>query len=415
MSEPTGGAARARTAAPRVQIPLGNSWPFAVMAASAIMAIGLVLDQALAGRGMPAPSWPDNGLILLGFLVVQVAGWGLLRGTRLYEGLAGTRLAVVTVLLVGIWAVFLGTVPQVARGEAAPIYQRVMQAPPFVLLILLMVANLGWGMLRHLAGGMRGSSLRLFSHAGIYLSVLAGLFGSGDVRRLDVWVGEGDLVWTGTDGQHELELPFAIHLHEFTIANFPPQLTVLDARTGESLLRGREEPMTLSPGKQGKHGPVHIRVREVTDAAPWSAPGDSVPAAYVEAESEDGVTAEGWVSSGSRLMPPIFLGLGTVSLVMPDPRPREFASHITLVQPDREPRDLVIRVNEPLRLGSWWIYQRGYRLEGGRFSQFQAVHDPWLPAVFAGLGLLATGALLTLGRAGAQLRKGEDFTAEGRP
>jgi len=415
MSESPATAIPRPQANARLSVPLGNTWPFAVMVGSAVMGIGMLLDVALGGRGLPAPGWPANGWLLLAFVLMQVGGFAALRGSRLFEGLAGTRLAVVALVFVGAWAMALGTLPQVLRGEEAPIYQRVMQAPPFVGLLLLLLANLGWGMLRHVAGGLRASSLLLFSHAGVYVAVIASLFGSGDTLRLDVWVTEDDLVWTGTKAGQTYELPFAVHLHAFTIQNFPPQLTLLDGQTGASLLAKREDQLILRPGVEGTLQGIRIRAREVTDAAPWSAPGDPVAAAYLFAEAPDGRTSEGWVSSGSNLMPPVFLGLGTVSLVMPEPRPREFASRLTLVQPDQPPREVVIRVNEPLRLGPWWLYQRGYRLDGTRSSHFEAVHDPWLPAVYTGLGLLAIGALLTLGRAAARLREGPALIPEERP
>ncbi len=384
-----------------------NNWRFAFLTAAGVTLAGLVVDWLLAGRGFPAPAFPENTVLLAMFVVFQFGIYYGLRKSPLMDGLGGSRLAVVTLALVCIWALFLGSLPQFVRGEPAPIYQRVMQAPPFIFALFLLLTNLGWGILRHLEDGLRGSSLFLFNHIGVYCVGVATLFGSGDVVRLDMWVREGQIAWTGTDGKHHYEMPFAIDLHAFRREYFPAQLTVIDAHSGEILLHPRADMLDLSEGNSGTVLDYRLNVREVTDSAPWSVPGDPIPAAYVIAEAPDGRRSEGWISCGSYLMPPVFLGLGDVSFAMPEPRVRLYESDITIVLPEGEPQRTRLRVNEPVKIGGWWLYQKGYSLDGGpnaRYSQIEAVRDPWLAVVFTGFGLMAIGALLTLGRAGQLLR-----------
>lgn len=384
-----------------------NTWRFAFLAAGGITLAGFIVDWALAGRGFPAPAFPENAILLLVFLIFQGGVYYALRKHPLMEGLGGGRLAVISLLLVCLWALFLGSLPQYVRGEVAPITQRVMQAPPFVFALFLLLANLGWGVMRHLEGGLRGSSLFLFNHIGVYCVGVSTLFGSGDVVRLDIWVREGQMAWTGTDGKRSYEMPFAIDLHAFTREYFPAQLTVIDAHSGLILLPSGTDMFDLHPGNEGELMGYRLTVREVTDSAPWSVPGDPIPAAYVLAEAPDGSRSEGWISCGSHLMPPVFLGLGDVSFAMPEPRVRLYQSDITLVLPEDPPQRTELRVNEPVRIAGWWLYQKGYSLEGGpnaRHSQIEAVRDPWLPVVYTGFALMAIGALLALARAGRLLK-----------
>lgn len=386
-----------------------NTWRFAFLAGLAVTLGGLALDLALGGRGFPAPAWPDSGILLLLFFCFQGLVWYGLRNTALFAGLSGGRLAVVSLAVVGLWSLSLGSFPQVVRGEEAPVFQRVMQAPPFVVALGLLLSNLGWGILKRLESGLGRTSLFLFNHIGVYVLGVAALFGSGDIVRLDIWVKEGHLAWTGTDGEHSHELPFAIHLEHFRRDFYPAQITVI-SEDGKILLPRGHDLLTVESGKEASFFGYTVNIREATMEAPWSAPGDPIPAAYLEVIAADGTRAEGWVSCGSSLMPPVFLPLGDIAFAMPEPRSRSYESQFVLVLPDDaiEPTTYQLRVNEPVKVAGWWLYQKGYRLDGGpsaRYSQIEAVRDPWLPVVYTGMGMMAIGGLLAFGRAGMLLRQ----------
>ena len=86
---------------------------------------------------------------------------------------------------------------------------------------------------------------------------------------------------------------------------------------------------------------------------------------------------------------------------------RRYHSRIALLRPNEEALETEIEVNRPLRVGAWWIYQKGYDPSASpkeRRSQFEVVRDPWLPVLYAGLGLMAIGSLLGFGRAAGILR-----------
>lgn len=182
----------------------------------------------------------------------------------------GLRVTRPALALLCIRGTFLGSLPQVLRGETAPIYQRIPTAPPFVLALLLLLSNLAWGVLRHLTGGLGASSLFLFNHINALVVVAAGLFGVGDMVRLDLWAQEGWLAWTGTDGKRPYEPPFAVDLNAFTREFFPPQLTILDAATGKVILPENVDLLNLRAGFQGSFFGHELEVREVTQSAPWS-------------------------------------------------------------------------------------------------------------------------------------------------
>lgn len=55
-----------------------------------------------------------------------------------------------------------------------------------------------------------------------------------------------------------------------------------------------------------------------------------------------------------------------------------------------------IEVNRPASMQGWKIYLIGYEAELGedtRYCEFELVRDPWLPWVYAGIGMMLAGAL----------------------
>ncbi len=393
----------------------GDTWSAAWTLAGAVQLGGFGLDLIRDGRGLPALAWPEGGIALVAFLAL-IAGLRsiLLRLAPAWlDTLGGTRLGVVCLIVLGLWAVPLGIFAQIETGPA-PIHLRVLSAPPFIAALLLLLASLAWAMLAHLARGLRPSSLFLVNHLGVFVAVAAGLFGAGDVRRLDVWVAEGDLAWTGLPARPgaaaaPVELPFALHLHSLTVEHYPPRLTLLRANDGASLLPRGTGPLPLAPGLRATLADHAVEVLEFTENAPWSPLArDPLPAARLRVVAPDGRTSEGWVTAGHGRVPPLYLGLGPALAALTDPRPREFRSDLTLVEPGRAEGLLTsVRVNHPLRHRGWWIYQKGFdtdRADGRRWSQLEAVRDPWLPATYTGLALMALGALLALTRAAALAR-----------
>jgi cytochrome c biogenesis factor len=81
------------------------------------------------------------------------------------------------------------------------------------------------------------------------------------------------------------------------------------------------------------------------------------------------------------------------------PEPRQFVSDVELLTENRKQVRALIEVNKPLKTGNWSIYQYGYDYSAGKQSEYsilKIVYDPWLYAVYAGIILLAAGAVCML-------------------
>ncbi len=82
--------------------------------------------------------------------------------------------------------------------------------------------------------------------------------------------------------------------------------------------------------------------------------------------------------------------------------PSYFGSAVTV-----DGRPFVVEVNRPLRHRGWAVYQAGYDRAAGPesgYSVFQMVRDPWLPVVYAGIFLLAVGAVIGVTGSGRRQR-----------
>ncbi len=80
---------------------------------------------------------------------------------------------------------------------------------------------------------------------------------------------------------------------------------------------------------------------------------------------------------------------------------RRFVAEATVLYPDQRVENVVIVVNKPLRRSGWTLYLTNYELSpGGTTDQcvIEAVRDPWLPVVYAGIFLMLAGAAAMLFR-----------------
>ena len=73
-----------------------------------------------------------------------------------------------------------------------------------------------------------------------------------------------------------------------------------------------------------------------------------------------------------------------------------YLSQVAITDEDGE-REAGIRVNHPLRVGQWWIYQSGYDTSYGSHtvvSILECVKDSWYPAIHIGMWMILLGGVL---------------------
>lgn len=340
---------------------------------------------------------------------------------------AATISSITLFLIVLLVAGFTSQVPpEMAMGLGGVIHHMgftsVVHSFPFVtsyiylLLVLLCVTGRRlWHL--HFRRPLRDIAFVL-NHFGLaYFLVFALLSGSA-MERYRMTVAEGQTEWRAEvdDRQEMVELPVAIELHDFRLEEYPPKLMLLHGEAGLLTTTGRKgsTPLELlidrEPPFTDRLGEWDVTVEELLPlAAPvmsdddlryvdWGSEG-AATAAHVTARKGT-IEASGWVSCGSYLIPYRALTLqDSLTLVMPDPEPKQYYSDISYYTPTGKSGRKTISVNDPLRLGEWYIYQLNYDRTKGRWSevtQLELVRDPYMTHIYIGLLILLAGAILLI-------------------
>lgn len=291
-------------------------------------------------------------------------------------------------------------------------FNNMLSSWSFVLIFLYMMSVLGLATLRRLKYFRLKKDIPfMLNHIGLFLTLLAAVLGSADMHRYQMVVGKDTPEWRVTDENGKLiEMDLAIELNEFTIDEYPPKLMLIDNVSGKTL--PEKQPVNLLIDKEHLTGTLldwNISVAKIIENSAPMIAKDSVQ--FVEFHSEGAAAAvlaeaantktgkirSGWVSSGSYLFPYHALKLDeNVSLVMPDPEPKRFASDVNVFTKDGKNIHSVIEVNKPLKVNGWKIYQISYDERKGKWStisKFELVRDPWIGLVYAGIVMMILGAI----------------------
>lgn len=316
---------------------------------AALFAVGVALQLAIGGLDTVRLAWPVS-IIVLSVLVLAIAGLTLYREKPFFRWLTGVPFSVSLIAALLVCCVVMGLVPQwgVQPGDFISrlgLYD-INSSWPFVLFYMTLLLSLGC----IVAGSLVSTGFRrwgfLLNHLGLWLVLLGAGVGSADYRELAVMVYEGETEIHATE-KHTGEMtgmPFALRLDDFSMEEYPVRWGVVDIRTDKF--------------QPEKHPVFYDTDKEAFLANP---------------------------------------SLGTHQVLASTlPEPSNFISEITVTAANGKETHATVRVNHPYRHGSWSVYQYGYDTDAGNeseYSVFQLVRDPWLPVVYAGVAMLALGAL----------------------
>lgn len=379
-----------------------------------LIVTGLMLQLAIGPVDWTLLAWPANLIVLAIYFVAIALAIAFRRRVYLFEWLSHYPAAVSALACAALLTLVMGLTPQVqVGGEGLPGLSQMLSFWPFVLVYLLMTTITGLVATKRILHFRRASIGSVLNHLGLFVVMVSATLGSADMQRLELTARMGTPEWRAADERGNIvELPLAIELNEFTIEEYPPKLMLVDNESGEMLPKGK--PAHLLIEKDAVKGDLpdwSITVRRTIPMAAQVATEDTVNyvqwpsmgatfAALVKAENRNThETRQGWVSCGSFMFPYKALKLdSTCSLVMPDREPRRYASVVHVYTKAGMSFVDTVEVNKPLDVDGWKIYQLSYDETKGRWSDisvFELVADPWLPAVYVGIGMMLIGAVFT--------------------
>jgi hypothetical protein len=396
------------------------SWgyPESFVAAIEIMMLGFVIEIFLKGRGVSSPQMPYNIYMVLALVIILIFIHVKYRSKPVIKWLSSVPCSVSAISVYALLVLLLGFIPQQGENQTRWLQlsglSHMKSSWPFFLIQFYLLLSLGLVVLR------RGIPFKvknlgfLLNHLGLWITLVAAGLGSGDLKRVTIELFEnGDYIKTGTWQDHQaFEMPFSMKLIDFNIELYNPKIGVADGAKGEILQKHGETLPVIHSGFETTLIDWNISVKEYlpfaikTDSGyvPADKPG-SMAVAFVETKNRlTGDTASGWITSGSLMFDPRFLDLKRSKLLfLTEPEPKKFES-LLVVKDTRGMADTVrLEVNKPYRMKGWKLYQTSYDTQMGKYSTvsvIEAVRDPWLPVVYAGILLLLGGAvyLFWLGR-----------------
>lgn len=252
---------------------------------------------------------------------------------------------------------------------------------PFAMAYFMLLINLTLTVGRRLRTFRLKDTGFILNHAGLLILLISSGLGAADSRHLFMKINEGESLDYAEDYEtgDAFLLPFKLTLEDFSMEYYSPKFFIIDAKSGimEQL-----------------SDDFYKGLKVTSDSLKYMA--GYAPEALISVEGP-GVDTIGWVSSGNYMQPRKLMQIDQYRYIsMGDPETKSYCSRVVLSRDNESGRREDIRVNHPLRLGSWWIYQFSYDQQMGKHSKYsilELVRDPWIIPAYIGLFMLLAGAV----------------------
>lgn len=394
-----------------------------------LFVVGTTLQLAVGDIDSLLLHYPWGLILAVNYLYLLVVAYAMRNRWRWLRQLGDDKACLSSLAAFGAIVIVFGLTRQDPAREGlvgALGFSRMTSSWPFNLLLFYFMTTLGIRTVSDIHHLRDRRMAAVLTHLGVFVLLVAGTFGSGDTVRCMVTTRVGTPVSIGRDDAgHEVRLPFALTLDDFSIEEYPPKLYLLDTRRESS---SREFLSVEADGAEAVIGDWRIRAEHSLDMAgrlpeesDWRAMKHVGAAPAVYASAENTVTGErfsGWVSCGSHIFEPSYLMLDDgMAVAMPRREAKRYLSRVNIMEEGGIRRDVEIEVNHPARVGSWRVYQVGYDTSKGRWSDtsvLECIRDPWYGAAHLALWMLLAAGVVMFVTAGGR-RIGVRKTDDGMP
>jgi len=376
---------------------------------AAIFVVSELLEYFTGGLNVRL-RWPINISIAAGLITIITVLHIFFRKTSLVKFLGSIPAAITSIVYFTFLVLLLGLIPQdperVPGWMAKLGFTDLITSWYFVLAQIYLLISLGLVTARRLVP-FKGKNIGFFlNHAGLWITLVAGLLGTGDLFKLTMETAEGKgFVNMATDSKGEkFHLGIALQLLDFEIDEYPSKLYLFDTNKGTLDDSDKSPAPEVSKGATFNMKNYKVEVLEYYDfAVPEndtlyirdSIEGSSHAALLKVTNTTNNEVKQGWVSTKTFVMPSQYLILNDKDgIYMAEPEPLKYRSKLVYITKDNLTDTVVVEVNKPVQAGNWKLYQVGYNSELGRWSDesvIELVTDPWLPAVYLGLFMLLAG------------------------
>ena len=189
-----------------------------------LIVAGLALELSVGPVVWDAFSWPANGIVLAGFLLL-IAGLFLLRKKVYAFRFVSTYQAAIPAM---VYAVILTIIMGMTRQQIGGTwFNDMLSFWPFVLIYVYIALILGVIILHRLFNfqlsivNLKKDVPFLLNHVGLFLALTTATLGNADMQRVKMITTVGESEWRALDNNGAIkEMPLAIELKKFIMETY---------------------------------------------------------------------------------------------------------------------------------------------------------------------------------------------------
>lgn len=381
-----------------------------------LVIIALVLEYITKGKGFTIPPWPYNLAGIISFTAFLGVLSSFEKSSKIIKFLGGVPAAISSIVLVTILAVILGSIPQTtinSRFLNLTGLGHLTSSYLYFFGYLYFLITLGLATFKRIYPLKVKNIGYLLNHLGLYIIIVAGIAGSGDMKRLFFVLYEDSDQFTNVavnESNEKYQLPISIKLNKFNIEEYNPKLVVVETASGsfESMDNKIHYEVDTNEIAHFENWEIHISKfykyahYDVEDSVFKSSnEKESLPVAFVEAVNKiTKDTLTDWLTCGNNKYQRKSMFLDKDSyLAMLAPETKVYMSDIEVKDHEGKIHKLTLKVNEPAKIDGWDLYQTGFNEELGKWSDYSVIeagNDGWLSVVYFGIFMLIFGSVYIL-------------------
>jgi hypothetical protein len=374
-----------------------------------LIVTGFFLEVFVASDTAFTLSYPFNIYFLIVYVLILFVLYKWFSTTQLIRWLTKVPASISSITLVTILVMIMGIIPQIPSENNIINnlgLNHITSNWAFLLIIFQFLTCLGLISIKRILQFKWSNFGFILNHTGLFLALIAGILGTGDLQRLSINVYENKPSFIATDAnRNEVELPFAFYLKDFLIDEYNPKLALVDNKNGSIAHNDGKNLYLVEKGETYYFHNFEVKIEDFLPNAirfgmRYEAVNElgSPPAAKISVKNiENDSIQTAWISSGSFRYPYESLKISEdYSVVMTIPEVKKFSSDIDILTKEGERISAILEVNKPFKYNGWKIYQLSYDDKMGKWSDLsviELVRDPWLPLIYIGIFMMIAGAI----------------------
>jgi len=374
-----------------------------------LIVTGFFLEVFVASDTAFKLFYPFNIYFLIVYVLILFVLYKWFSTTQLIRWLTKVPASISSITLVTILVMIMGIIPQIPSENNIINnlgLNHITSNWAFLLIIFQFLTCLGLISIKRILQFKWSNFGFILNHTGLFLALIAGILGTGDLQRLSINVYENKPSFIATDAnRNEVELPFAFYLKDFLIDEYNPKLALVDNKNGSIAHNDGKNLYLVEKGETYYFHNFEVKIEDFLPNAirfgmRYEAVNElgSPPAAKISVKNiENDSIQTAWISSGSFRYPYESLKISEdYSVVMTIPEVKKFSSDIDILTKEGERISAILEVNKPFKYNGWKIYQLSYDDKMGKWSDLsviELVRDPWLPLIYIGIFMMIAGAI----------------------